>query len=153
MHQSALDQAFSAPPQISAEPQINQEESNEAKQETVSETTLTESVASDDSWKIEYEEQVKSWRARSAEEREKAEKERLRWEAIRAIEKAEAAKRASEAVEEPVALPPQLQEEENWESVPSSSSAAITTHATKPADLLDVSTSPVSPILSQKALS
>jgi len=142
--ESALDQAFSSPPQISAESQISQEESSEVKQETVTETTLSESVLSDDSWKIEYEEQVKSCRARSAEDREKAEKERLRWETIRATEKAEAAKwEAAGTVEEPVVSPPQLQEE-NWESV-LSSSAATTIHDTKPADLLDLSLSSTRP--------
>jgi hypothetical protein len=43
----------------------------------------------------EYESQVESWRAQSAEAREKAEKERARWEAIRAAEKQEAALRKS----------------------------------------------------------
>ncbi|KAF8899956.1 hypothetical protein CPB84DRAFT_1779830 [Gymnopilus junonius] len=142
--ESALDEAFAAPPQISAEPQISQE-SSEVKQETVVETNLSESSASDDSWKIEYEEQVKSWRARSAEEREKAEKERLRWEAVRAIEKAEAARReVAEVVEESAILPPQVQVEEIWENVPSGSPATATP-VTKPADLLDLSASPAHP--------
>jgi len=41
----------------------------------------------------EYESHVESWRAQSAEARQKAEKERARWEAIRAAEKQEAALR------------------------------------------------------------
>ena len=56
----------------------------------------TASLSSSDfeeSWKAEYEAQVQSWRSQSAEAREKAEKERLRWESIRAIEKEEATKR------------------------------------------------------------
>jgi hypothetical protein len=42
------------------------------------------SGSTDDSWKLEYEAQVRSWRAESAEAREKAERERARWEEIRA---------------------------------------------------------------------
>jgi hypothetical protein len=56
-----------------------------------------------DTWKAEYEAQVQSWRAQSAEAREKAEKERLKWESLRAMEKEEATKRkaAGIAVDEP----------------------------------------------------
>ena len=43
--------------------------------------------ASDDTWKLEYESHVQSWRAQSAEAREKAEKERAKWEEIRENEK------------------------------------------------------------------
>ncbi|KII89905.1 hypothetical protein PLICRDRAFT_174718 [Plicaturopsis crispa FD-325 SS-3] len=43
-------------------------------------------AASDDSWKAEYESHVHTWRAQSAEAREKAERERARWEAIRRAE-------------------------------------------------------------------
>lgn len=88
----------------------------------VVEVNLSDSAVSNDSWRAEYEAQVQSWRARSAEEREKAEKERLKWEAIRAIEKEEAAKRkAAGIVDEPVVTPSQLQGEENWENVKASS--------------------------------
>ena len=56
----------------------------------------------EDTWKAEYEAQVQSWRAQSAEAREKAEKERLRWESVRAIEKEEATKsKAAGIVDEP----------------------------------------------------
>jgi hypothetical protein len=48
-----------------------------------------ESNAAHESWKAEYEAQVESWRAQSAEARVKAEKERERWEKIRAQERAE----------------------------------------------------------------
>ncbi|KAK7454636.1 hypothetical protein VKT23_011389 [Stygiomarasmius scandens] len=41
---------------------------------------------SHDKWKEEYEEQVKLWKSQSAEAREKAEKERARWESIRAAD-------------------------------------------------------------------
>ncbi|KAJ3734223.1 hypothetical protein DFJ43DRAFT_1152430 [Lentinula guzmanii] len=40
-----------------------------------------------DAWKNEYEEQVKAWRLQSAEAREKAEKERAKWETLREVEK------------------------------------------------------------------
>jgi len=123
--QLALDQAFSAPP-VEAEapathigqPTVVQEE-KETRQEQ-SEVETTESCNLEDSWKAEYEAQVQSWRARSAEEREKAEKERLRWEAIRSIEQEEAAKRKAAGIpdESPNAALPQLQVEENWEDVP-----------------------------------
>jgi hypothetical protein len=49
--------------------------------------SLSPSSASDESWKSEYESNVQSWRAQSAEAREKAEKERAKWEEIRALEK------------------------------------------------------------------
>lgn len=51
-----------------------------------------------DTWKAEYEAQVQSWRAQSAEAREKAEKERLKWESLRAIEKEEATKRKAAGI-------------------------------------------------------
>jgi hypothetical protein len=41
------------------------------------------------SWEVEYEEHLKDWRAKSAEAREKAEKERAKWEAIREKEREE----------------------------------------------------------------
>jgi len=52
----------------------------------------------EESWKAEYEAQVRSWRAQSAEAREKAEQERLRWESIRAAEKEEATKRKAAGI-------------------------------------------------------
>jgi len=56
-------------------------------------TESTSSQSTDDPWKAEYEAQVESWRVQSADAREKAEKERARWEAMRAAEKAEADRR------------------------------------------------------------
>lgn len=44
-------------------------------------------TSSDDVWKAQYESQVEAWRAQSAEARLKAERERQRWESIRALEK------------------------------------------------------------------
>ncbi|KAH9481446.1 Mitochondrial import protein 1 [Psilocybe cubensis] len=143
--ESALDQAFSAPlptvPQEVPQEVSATEQSDSSQFESVEESNLTESsvvevnlsesTVSNDSWKEEYEAQVKSWRARSAEEREKAEKERLRWEAIRAIEKEEAAKRkAAGIVDEPVVAPTQPPEEK-WEDVKTSSETTPETPASK----------------------
>jgi hypothetical protein len=69
-------------------------ESNTIDPPPSSETTSTESSISSDDWKTEYEAQVNTWRAQSAEAREKAEKERNRWEAIR---EREAEQRTAEA--------------------------------------------------------
>ena len=51
-----------------------------------------------DTWKAEYEAQVQSWRAQSAEARDKAEKERLKWESLRATEKEETSKRKAAGI-------------------------------------------------------
>jgi hypothetical protein len=59
---------------------------------------MSESGSSEDSWKVEYDQHVQSWRARSAEAREKAEKERARWEAIRAAEKTDSSHRSAAGV-------------------------------------------------------
>ncbi|KAF4613727.1 hypothetical protein D9613_007767 [Agrocybe pediades] len=124
--ESALDQAFTAPLTVEVEAPAKVEEpivaqeAKETAQESVQDVESSQSSSLEDSWKAEYEAQVQSWRARSAEEREKAEKERLRWEAIRAIEKEEAAKRKAAGIPEETndATVPQLQVEENWENVP-----------------------------------
>jgi len=79
----------------------------------------TSVAPSDDSWKVEYEAQVQSWRAQSAEAREKAEKERLKWESIRAIEKGEAAKRKALGIMEepaPSVVQPPAAAGNNWQS-------------------------------------
>ncbi|KXN91723.1 hypothetical protein AN958_12575 [Leucoagaricus sp. SymC.cos] len=55
----------------------------------------------EDTWKQEYEEQVKAWRAQSAEAREKAEKVREQWEAKRVVEREEAEKRKAASIPEP----------------------------------------------------
>ncbi|KAF8962775.1 hypothetical protein BDZ97DRAFT_1905165 [Flammula alnicola] len=96
--------------------------------------TGEEAPSLDDSWKAEYEAQVETWRAQSAEAREKAEKERLKWEAIRAIEKEEAAQRKAEGiVDEPITAVLQTtseiwektatDESQKWEDVPSVTSS------------------------------
>jgi hypothetical protein len=61
-----------------------------------SEIKLSESSTSTDDWKTEYHSQVNTWRAQSAEAREKAERERNRWEGIREAEKRDAEKRKAE---------------------------------------------------------
>jgi hypothetical protein len=69
--------------------------------QTADSSTEESSVSSgsiDDLWKAEYESQVHSWRAQSAEAREKAEKERERWEAFRMAEKEDAARRKLEGI-------------------------------------------------------
>ena len=77
-----------------------------------------------DTWKAEYEAQVQSWRAQSAEAREKAEKERLKWESVRAIEKEEATKRKATGIadEPPKSIVHPVEESSNITS-------ADTTHA------------------------
>lgn len=73
---------------------------------------------SDDSWKVEYDAQVQSWRTQSAEARGKAEKERLKWESIRAIEREEIAKRRALGIpDEPAPSVMQPPAEENWQNV------------------------------------
>lgn len=84
----------------------------------------TASAGLDDSWKAEYESHVETWRAQSAEAREKADRERQRWEEIRAAEK-----KTGESVEKPLAGM-------GWESV-----------VQKPSEqALPASTSPSAPL-------
>jgi hypothetical protein len=74
--------------------------------ETPSEHVPVESTsdsADTDSWKEEYETQVQAWREQSAEAREKAEKERARWEAIRAEDAAK--RKAAGIIETPAEIP------------------------------------------------
>lgn len=100
--QSALDKAFADPIQVTSTPPAA---SSEIKDQYVfaaelvdGSTTSPSTTDLEDSWKAEYEAQVQSWRAQSAEAREKAEKERLKWESIRAIEKEEAVKRKAAGI-------------------------------------------------------
>jgi len=97
----------------------------------------TSAAPSDDSWKVEYEVQVQSWRTQSAEAREKAEKERLKWESIRAIEREEIAKRKASGIpDEPAPSITQPPVEENWQSVGvHSSSSSLTAGASQSAHL------------------
>lgn len=107
--QAALAQAFSPPPSRSCQlvltdsltwqpttVNIETETSSGTKKRDKSSTSVEESPSSgssDDSQKAEYEAQVEIWRAQSSEAREKAEKERKRWEELRALEREEAARR------------------------------------------------------------
>lgn len=98
----------------------------------------TSATSSDDSWKVEYEAQVQSWRAQSAEAREKAEKERLKWESIRAIEEEEAAKRKVLGIVEnptPKVVQPPAASQDNWQNVgvhvPASTTAASTSQSVR----------------------
>jgi hypothetical protein len=97
--QSALDQAFTTPPLSESTPPLAAAASIEIKSsedqhlhtaEVVDGSTTHTTSNLEDTWRAEYEAQVQSWRAQSAEAREKAEKERLRWESVRANEKEEA---------------------------------------------------------------
>lgn len=65
----------------------------------------------------EYESHVESWRAQSAEAREKAEKERARWEAIRAAEKQEAALRHAAIPDDGGAVGGEIISDHGWETV------------------------------------
>ncbi|PPQ99153.1 hypothetical protein CVT24_009343 [Panaeolus cyanescens] len=114
--ESAFDSAFVAPPvrrqslkEDTASPSTPAEKSGESSKPIISATessTDSNPASLDDSWKEEYESQVQAWRAQSAEAREKAEQERLKWEAKRAIEKEEAAKRkAAGILDEPAVEP------------------------------------------------
>lgn len=118
---AALDDAFTAPEQF-PEPVLHVNHAPVAPQPTISQTasgTDAEQGSSsgvDDAWKEEYEAQLQTWRAQSAEQRERAEKERLRWEAVRAQEKDEAERRKSAG-------------QENWERVDASASNVLSTPA------------------------
>ncbi|KAJ6494763.1 hypothetical protein C8R47DRAFT_1069750 [Mycena vitilis] len=89
---AALSHAFSSSPSLRPDPQNSTQLGAASASSTTDETSVsTDSL--DTSSQSEYESQVESWRAQSAEARQKAEKERARWEAIRAAEKQEAALR------------------------------------------------------------
>ncbi|RXW21051.1 hypothetical protein EST38_g4813 [Candolleomyces aberdarensis] len=100
-------QAFVLPP-IRAETTTDESEPEalEEPAETPAEHVPVEGTsdsADSDAWREEYEAQVQAWREQSAEAREKAEKERARWEAIRAED---AAKRKSAGIiETPAEIP------------------------------------------------
>lgn len=55
-----------------------------APQAEVTSEGTAEAAPAEEDWKAEYEEHLVEWRARSAEQRQKAEAERAKWEAIRA---------------------------------------------------------------------
>ncbi|CAA7267134.1 unnamed protein product [Cyclocybe aegerita] len=150
--ESMLDQAFaSPPPSLKPEPKpeaslgvaVPSTTASEAQHGATSAVTPLEAsgsmAGSEDSWKAEYEAQVQSWRAQSAEAREKAEKERLRWEAIRAAEKEEAAKRKAAGI---LDEPPSQAQGEGWESVGGPSTVASSSQL---AELVSVESEPAQP--------
>ncbi|KAJ7727294.1 hypothetical protein DFH07DRAFT_231768 [Mycena maculata] len=92
---TALSDAFVSSPSLRHDPK-NSTQLDTAGTSAPSTSTTESSPSSDlvdDASQSEYESHVQEWRAQSAEAREKAEKERARWEAIRAAEKQEAALR------------------------------------------------------------
>lgn len=76
------------------QPQVHEQPNN---------NPISTSNVSTDSWKADYDEQVRAWHAESAEARARAVKERTRWEVIRAAEKEKAALEPHESEWESVA--------------------------------------------------
>ncbi|KIM39780.1 hypothetical protein M413DRAFT_183269 [Hebeloma cylindrosporum] len=151
--EAALDQAFIPPPRPDPVPQeafSDEEQKVAAEEVSVIQRELvledTTSAASDDSWKIEYEAQVQSWRAQSAEAREKAEKERLKWESIRAIEREEIARRKALGIpDEPAPSITQPPVEENWQSASVHTSTSGLAAATSQSAHLELDSDLLSP--------
>ncbi|KAF9069218.1 hypothetical protein BDP27DRAFT_1447813 [Rhodocollybia butyracea] len=90
--EAALSESFT-PPASRRQSKIGPHTSSSVKTQDTEESPTpveasgsTES-SSEDKWKIEYEEQVKTWKLQSTEAREKAERERAKWEALREAEK------------------------------------------------------------------
>ncbi|KAF5367402.1 hypothetical protein D9758_003779 [Tetrapyrgos nigripes] len=86
--QSLLDASLSesfSPPSLRRQSIPPAKPQSEGTEETPANPPDTLSASSDahEKWKEEYEDQVKVWKSQSAEAREKAEKERARWESIR----------------------------------------------------------------------
>lgn len=93
--QSALSDAFNVPPL--ATERVESAPAPQPKVATEEPPADTSSSSSDDdAWKHEYESQVETWREQSALARERAEKERARWEALRATEQQDLARRGLE---------------------------------------------------------
>ncbi|KAK7033080.1 hypothetical protein R3P38DRAFT_2920574 [Favolaschia claudopus] len=115
---AALSQSFVSSPSLlppdpqGTNPQLNTDAVSVPS--TSTEESSTSSDSADSAFQSEYDQQVESWRAQSAEARQKAEKERERWEGIRAAEKQEAALRKA-------ALPSDGsiggESEQGWETV------------------------------------
>ena len=127
--QAALDDAFTTPPQqfLQSEPTDDRVPIVESQSTAIASESseLDKAPSFDDSRKEEYDAQVRFWRAQSAEQREKAEKERLRWEVIRAQEKEEAERRKAAGIaDEPTSSTAQG---ERWEKVGASSISGSTT--------------------------
>ncbi|KAJ7363980.1 hypothetical protein DFH08DRAFT_837992 [Mycena albidolilacea] len=91
---AALSHAFVSSPSLRPDPESTPlDAASTSAPSTSTEESSVSSDSVDSASQSEYESQVESWRAQSAEARQKAEKERARWEAIRAAEKQEAALR------------------------------------------------------------
>ncbi|KAJ7034979.1 hypothetical protein C8F04DRAFT_1259341 [Mycena alexandri] len=116
---TALSHAFISSPSLRPEPQnSNQLAAASASTPTTSATDSSVSSESLESTSdAEYESHVESWRAQSAEAREKAEKERARWEAIRAAEKQEAALRQAAIPQDSGAVGGEIISDHGWETV------------------------------------
>ncbi|KAK0450145.1 hypothetical protein EV421DRAFT_1779040 [Armillaria borealis] len=92
--EAALNQAFTPPPRRDSTGHAGHSTSRDDAEVTAADTPSASQsseplVSSEvlESWKSEYESQVETWRSQSAEAREKAEKERARWEGVRAKER------------------------------------------------------------------
>jgi hypothetical protein len=88
---TSIPRQSTAPPSLPETP-----DSSSLEPPISSQSDTAESLSSNDDWKTEYESQVRTWRTQSAEARQKAEKERDRWEAIREAEKKDAERRKAE---------------------------------------------------------
>ncbi|SJL09594.1 uncharacterized protein ARMOST_12974 [Armillaria ostoyae] len=92
--EAALNQAFTPPPRRDSTGHAGHSTSRDDAEVTAADTASASKsseplVSSEvlESWKSEYESQVETWRSQSAEAREKAERERARWEGVRAKER------------------------------------------------------------------
>jgi len=102
-----------------------------------------------DTWKAEYEAQVHSWRAQSAEAREKAEKERLKWESVRAIEKEEATKRKAAGIanEPPKPIVHPVEESSNITSADTTHASSNTVSSETDSGHITASSTQVEPVV------
>ncbi|KAJ7052613.1 hypothetical protein C8F01DRAFT_1236448 [Mycena amicta] len=126
---AALSSAFACPPTFPAAESVHVEVTSSASESTSESSVTSDSI--EDLSQSEYEAHVADWRAQSAEQREKAEKERARWEAIRAAEKQEAALQKA-------ALP---SSEHGWETVGTTPQAARPSSSpADPRDLVKIAT-------------
>ncbi|KAK0193742.1 hypothetical protein F5146DRAFT_1101636 [Armillaria mellea] len=117
--EAALNQAFTPSPRRDSTGHAGHSTSRDDVEVTAADTASVSKsseplVSSEvlESWKSEYESQVETWRSQSAEAREKAERERARWESVRAKE------RESGIVT--IELPATSEDSQKWEDVPSS---------------------------------
>ncbi|KAK0204749.1 hypothetical protein DFS33DRAFT_689230 [Desarmillaria ectypa] len=92
--EAALNQAFTPPPHRNSMSRDGHSTSRVDGEVTTAATppvptSLEPLVSSEvlESWNSEYESQVETWRSQSAEAREKAERERARWEDVRTRER------------------------------------------------------------------